>query len=278
MSSSTITETTLQWLQHSDEVAMSMNNNNNNKMSNWYGSSTSVSEIEELKDSSSELYLDETHNHDVPLSTISEENEDTVYVAVGKGDTSMEALSWTLNNLVTPYSMLYLIHVFLQIKHIPSPLGVGMVPKSQVSVEQIENYMAQERSKRREFLQKFIQSCSSSKVKVDTILIESDMIAKALIDLIPILQIRTLVVGANKSQLRKLRSRKGNSIADQILQNGCESCKVSIVCEGKEVSEQTTQFPSTLPIANDDSMSQKEDQQNNASFSCICLTFKPKFK
>ncbi|OIV91871.1 hypothetical protein TanjilG_17863 [Lupinus angustifolius] len=254
-------------------------NNNNNQMSNWYGSN-SVSEIEELENSS-ELYLDETHNHDVnvPLSTISEENEDTVYVAVGKGETSMEALSWTLKNLVTPYTMVYLIHVYPEIKHIPSPLGVGMVPKSQVSVDQIENYMAQERGKRRELLQKFLQSCSASKVKVDTILIESDMIAKALIDLIPILQIRTLVLGANKSQLRKLRSRKGNSIADQILQNACESCKVSIVCEGKEVmNEQTTQSPSPHAIANDaSSMSQKEDHQNN-SFSCICLTFKPKFK
>ncbi|CAL0309148.1 unnamed protein product [Lupinus luteus] len=277
--SATISETTLQWLHHSDEVPVSINNNsNNNQMSNWYGSS-SVSEIEELEDSS-ELYLDETHNHDVPLSTICEENEeDSVYVAVGKGETSMEALSWTLKNLVTPYTMLYLIHVFPEIKHIPSPLGVGIVPKSQVSVEQVENYMAQERGKRRELLQKFLQLCSASKVKVDTILIESDMIAKALIDLIPILQIRTLVLGANKSHLRKLRSRKGNSIADQILQNASENCKVSIVCEGKEVmSEETTQSPSPLAIANDaSSMSHKEDQQNN-SFSCICLTFKPKFK
>lgn len=37
---------------------------------------------------------------------------------------------------------------------------------------------------------------------MDTILIESDLVAKALLDLIPILQIRNLVVGANKSQLR----------------------------------------------------------------------------
>lgn len=39
-------------------------------------------------------------------------------------------------------------------------------------------------------------------VKVDTILIESDFIAKAIIDLIPILQMKKLVIGANKSQLR----------------------------------------------------------------------------
>lgn len=39
-------------------------------------------------------------------------------------------------------------------------------------------------------------------VKVDTILIESDMVAKPILDLIPILQIKTLVIGANKFHLR----------------------------------------------------------------------------
>ncbi|KAK7290004.1 hypothetical protein RIF29_04099 [Crotalaria pallida] len=42
----------------------------------------------------------------------------------------------------------------------------------------------------RELLQKFLQSCSALEVKVDTILIESDFVAKALLDLNPILQIR----------------------------------------------------------------------------------------
>nr|KYP62820.1 U-box domain-containing protein 35 [Cajanus cajan] len=181
----------------------------------------------------------------------------------------MEALSWTLNNLATPSTtMLYLIHVFPEIKLLPNPLGVGMIPKDQVSPEQVESYMAQERGKRRELLYKYLQLCSASKVKVDTILIESDLIAKAIMDLIPILQIRKLVIGASKSQLRKLRSRKGSSIADQILQNAPESCKVSIVCEGKEVNEQITRV-----IANDTSMSQKNKHQQNGSVSCVCFNF-----
>lgn len=40
------------------------------------------------------------------------------------------------------------------------------------------------------------------KVKVDTILIESDMEAKAILDLIPILNIRKLVLGASKATIR----------------------------------------------------------------------------
>ncbi|KAL2341422.1 hypothetical protein Fmac_009362 [Flemingia macrophylla] len=232
---------------------------------NYYGRSSSVSEIEE--ENSSHLHL----NNDAPnpMFTISEEEDDTIYVAVGKSQSSMEALSWTLNNLANPSTtMLYLIHVFPEIKLLPNPLGVGMIPKDQVSPEQVESYMAQERGKRRELLYKFFQLCSASKVNVDTILIESDLIAKAIMDLIPILQIRKLVIGASKSQLRKLRSRKGKSIADQVLQNAPESCKVSIVCEGKEVNEQITSA-----IANDTSMSQKNKHHQNGSVSCVCFNF-----
>ncbi|KAF7840498.1 U-box domain-containing protein 35-like [Senna tora] len=184
----------------------------------------------------------------------------------------MDALSWTLNHFITsPSTIVYLIHVFPQLNLIPNPLGVGMVPKSQVSAEQIESYMAQERGKRRELLQKFIQLCSASKVKVDTILIESDMIGKAILDLVPILNIRKLVIGINKSNLRKSRSRKGNAIADQILQNAPESCRVRIISEGKEVNEMMT--TTTTAAA---SPSPQEDHKKNGSVSCSC--FIPKFK
>lgn len=85
-------------------------------------------------------------------------------------------------------------------------VGVGTIARNQVSGEQVEIYMEQERNKRRQLLHKFIQSCSLSKVKVDTILIESDFIAKAILDLIPILQISNLVIGVNKVHLRYNKS------------------------------------------------------------------------
>lgn len=97
---------------------------NSTQMFNYgYSSSSSVCEIEE-EDSSQP---DET-NHHGPMATINEEQEgeDSVYVAVGKSDTSMEALSWTLKNWVTPSTIVYLIHVFPEIKHVPSPCKLAI--------------------------------------------------------------------------------------------------------------------------------------------------------
>ncbi|KAK7363872.1 hypothetical protein VNO77_06032 [Canavalia gladiata] len=251
-----------------------MDSSANNQMFNYGYTSMGVSEIEEEDD--------ETHHHAGPIATINkeeEEEEDCVYVAVGKSETSMDALSWTLKNMATHSTTIYLIHVFPEIKHIPNPLGIGMIPRNQVSAEQVESYIAQERGKSMKLLQKFIQSCSTSKVKVDTILIESDIVAKAILDLIPILQIRNLVIGANKFQLRKSKSRKGNGVADQILKNAPQSCKVRIICERKEVNEHMMSPPpqvfSTRTTPNDTSSTRKQDHQHD-SVSCIC--FKHKFK
>jgi hypothetical protein len=46
---------------------------------------------------------------------------DDVYVAVGKGGSSMAALSWALRQLARPRSFVYLVHVFPAVATIPTP-------------------------------------------------------------------------------------------------------------------------------------------------------------
>ncbi|XP_022926787.1 U-box domain-containing protein 35-like isoform X4 [Cucurbita moschata] len=207
--------------------------------------------------------------------------EDCVYVGVGKSDSSNEALQWALKNAITTSTtVVYLLHVFPETRYIPSPLG--KIPVNQVSKQQVAIHVAQEESKRKDFLQNFIDSCSLAKVKADTVLIESDMVARAILDVIPILNIRKLVLGANKS--RKLRSRGGSGIANEILQKAPEFCEVKVVCERKETS-QLGGLPSPIssPRYQDDSSKDNDpnstitvaEEQRNSSVSCMC--FKTKF-
>ncbi|KDP35524.1 hypothetical protein JCGZ_08962 [Jatropha curcas] len=243
---------------------------------------TNTSEIEEETDDLFSIKIGEkieTIKEELEGSTFSLDirsrtpGEDCVYVAVGKSETSADAVSWTLKNLIRNEStMVYLIHIFPEIRHVPSPLG--KLPKNQVSPEQVEIYMAQERGKRRELLQKFINMCSASKVKVDTILIESDVVAKAILELIPILNIRKLVLGTTKSNLRKMKARKGNGIADRIFQNASEFCDIKIICDGKEVIEQMIGLASPSShgeIGDAKSIELLDQPNNNDSFSCMCF-------
>lgn len=52
------------------------------------------------------------------------EEEDSLYVAVGKDETSMDALTWALRTIPADKAMtttVYLVHVFPQTRSIPSP-------------------------------------------------------------------------------------------------------------------------------------------------------------
>ncbi|CAN6170223.1 unnamed protein product [Urochloa humidicola] len=167
-----------------------------------------------------------------------------VYVAVGKGGSSMAALSWALRRLTRPRSFVYLVHVFPVVTSIPTPLG--MMPKSRASPEQIETYLNQERSKRREMLQKFLDQCRKFQVTVDVYLIESDQIANAIIELVPVLHIKQLVLGISKSNVRKLK--KGSTIAGQVQKSAPIYCEVKIICDGKEVTTETIADP-TPPLS-----------------------------
>ncbi|KAK3432274.1 hypothetical protein EUGRSUZ_E03842 [Eucalyptus grandis] len=159
-----------------------------------------------------------------------------VYVAVGaKGQTSMDALTWTLKKAVADRSntIVFLVHVFPEIRFVPSALG--NLPISGANEQLAQTARSQERGKRSRRLQKYRNICISFKVRVDTILVENDMVAETILDLIPHLNITNLVVGIAKSNLRRLKSNKGNGIADQLLQKAPETCEVKIICEGKEV-------------------------------------------
>lgn len=101
-----------------------------------------------------------------------------------------------------------------------------MLPRSQVSPKLVEMFKAEERAKRKEFLHKFVDTCSAAQVdqitfcafrsldfmnkilkynftmflqvNVEVVMIESDMVAKAILDLISVLQIKKLVLGSTK--------------------------------------------------------------------------------
>ncbi|KAH7689068.1 Adenine nucleotide alpha hydrolases-like protein [Dioscorea alata] len=201
--------------------------------------------------------------------SLSSSNGEDVYVAVGKKKSSMDALSWALKHLVKPSTFVYLVHVFPEVHHVPTPLG--LVPKSHVSAQQVETYMGQQRIKRREMLQKFMDLCHSSQVQVDTLLIESDSIAKAVLDLIPVLNIKRLIVGASKSNLRKL---KGSSKAEQIQKSAPQYCEVTIICDGKQVTDIDHKEKSSSNSKIISEKHEKDGRKQVIKSSCYCFSKK----
>lgn len=163
--SATLTET----LHHSHQQGVSTDVMEFNTTNYGNGSTTGVCEIEEEVSETHHNHHDGSMVVGTNISEEEEEEEDSVYVAVGKSQTSMEALQWTLNNLATPHStILYLVHVFPQIKHIPNPrklnitlflssfqLPSRMIEEQNVNLCQQEN---RERFSESKWLKKLISS------------------------------------------------------------------------------------------------------------------------
>lgn len=168
--------------------------------------------------------------------SVNREGKD-VYVAVGKDD--VDVVTWALENAVYPGGCVYLIHVFPPLNSIPTP--VGRLSKGQVSREQFQTYANEENLRRRNVMQKYIRLCADSKVAVDTILIESDHTPKAIVDLIPVLNVTRLVMGTERPFSRRLR--RGIGKGEYVRRNAPDFCKVTVICNGKSVAERNLISP-----------------------------------
>lgn len=103
-----------------------------------------VSEIEEVEEDAKEgniLSMNNLSLHDLPsiredidgislCSSSSRSSEDCVYVGVGKSESSMDALAWTLKHAVEPgrSTTIFLVHVFPEIRFVPSPCKSTHLP------------------------------------------------------------------------------------------------------------------------------------------------------
>ncbi|KAG6474349.1 hypothetical protein ZIOFF_068275 [Zingiber officinale] len=156
-----------------------------------------------------------------------------------------------------------------------------MLPRDQVSQAQVNSYLDQERVKRRDMLQKFLAECQKSRMNFDTHLIESDQIVKAVAELIEVLHIKRLIVGVNKSNLRKMK--KASCKAVQIQKSAAQYCEVKIICEGREVRdpEQSTVIsPAAESLSHDKNTTDGKRTNDEVSeakqgaVSCSCFSVK----
>ncbi|GKV00546.1 hypothetical protein SLEP1_g13217 [Rubroshorea leprosula] len=119
---------------------------------------------------------------DSTLVTGSRDASADVYVAVGKDD--LDVLKWALDHAVSPGARVFLVHVFPPITYIRTP--VGRLSRNHPSHDQLKVYLNEENNRRRNQLQKYIRLCIDSKVTADTMLLESNYTAKAILELIPV--------------------------------------------------------------------------------------------
>ncbi|KAI8531132.1 hypothetical protein RHMOL_Rhmol11G0113700 [Rhododendron molle] len=161
-----------------------------------------------------------------------------VYVAVGKND--LDVVKWALDHATSPGATVFLVHVFPPVAYISTP--VGRLSRSQLTPEFFVN---KENNRQRNVLQNYIQLCADAKVIVDTLLLESNSPAKAILDLIPILDITYLVMGTKRPPASR-RLIKGLGKGEFVQKKAPDYCEVAIVYDGKKLMDSQKVVPSAV--------------------------------
>ncbi|KAJ0790139.1 hypothetical protein HanPI659440_Chr05g0211561 [Helianthus annuus] len=115
-------------------------------------------------------------------------------------------------------------------------------------------------------------------IVVETMLLESNTTTKAILDLIPVVNITNLVIGTKRTpSLRRLRNGPGKG--EFIKKNAPAFCEVSIVCNGKQVmNDQQLQVtgvtPSNMPTTSQNGLRVAHSQAERKFFECACFSSK----
>ncbi|XAR67983.1 Ubiquitin--protein ligase [Bertholletia excelsa] len=193
-----------------------------------------------------------------------------VYVAVGKDD--LDVVKWAVDHAaVSSKARVFLVHVFPPLTYIPTP--VGRLSRSQLSQEQVRVYINEENNRRRNLLQKYIHICAEAKVTVDTVLLESNATAKAILELIPVLNVTHLVMGTKRPPSSR-RLMRGIGKGEFLQKNAPDFCEVTIVHEGKKLVDDRQQVVPPSAHASRHRRSDMTKQPERTFLDCICFSSK----
>ncbi|XP_010467886.1 PREDICTED: U-box domain-containing protein 34-like [Camelina sativa] len=149
------------------------------------------------------------------------------------GAGSRRAVRWALDNLSPKADRFVLVHVIPTITSIPTPSGERL-PVEEVEERVVEMYVRDVKKEFETVFVPFLKMCkaSSTKCQVETLLLEYDDPAKALLRFTSKSGVNSLVMGSFSSNIFTRRS-KGSGVPLTVLKYVPETCEVYIVCKDR---------------------------------------------
>ncbi|RID52718.1 hypothetical protein BRARA_G00162 [Brassica rapa] len=167
-------------------------------------------------------------------------DEGELYVAVAVkgiigdklgGAGSRRAVRWAVDNLLPKADRFVMIHVIPPISTIPTPNGERL-PLEEVEERLVEMYVRDVKQEFETVFVPFLKMCKSNRTKVETLLIEYDDPAKALLRFIYKSGVNSLVMGSFNSNIFTRRA-KSPGVPLTVLTYAPETCEVYIVCRDR---------------------------------------------
>ncbi|KAK6944799.1 Serine-threonine/tyrosine-protein kinase, catalytic domain [Dillenia turbinata] len=205
----------------------------------------------------------------------------TVAVAVqgdgtSTGRGSRRALRWALDNLSTQSHRLILVHVMPSITSVPTPCmkfslsAPGTcIPVEELDANVVAMYVQDRRADYQSVFYPFKKLCKTQ--KVETLLLEDNNPATALVKYASECDIKSLVLGSKSSNciLRKLR---GPGVPSTVLKNAPDTCDVYVVSRRRTITKlaKTTSYREAIPSQNELAIGARcpKDQKSLLNLPC----------
>ncbi|XP_057417039.1 U-box domain-containing protein 34 isoform X2 [Lotus japonicus] len=159
----------------------------------------------------------------------------SVAVAVSGGSGaakgSRRAVQWAVDNLVPQADRFILVHVIPRISSIPTPTG-EYIPVSEADADAFATYVEDVKQKSEQVFVPFKKLCESE--MMETMLLEDDNPANALLGFVSESGVQTLVLGDSSNFIT--RKLKGPGIPNTILRCAPDSCDVYVVSRDRIIS------------------------------------------
>ncbi|CAN6870361.1 unnamed protein product [Brassica oleracea] len=170
------------------------------------------------------------------------------------GAASRRAVRWAVDNLLPHIDRLVLVHVMPTVTTIPSPSG-SKIPVEDLEESVVSMYKQDLRKEFEEVFVPFNKICGS--IKVETLLLENDDPAKALLKYISDSEVECLVIGSCSPSFltrRRYGRKKGQEMPLMVLGEAPETCEVYVIAKDRVLTKSTNQL-SPVKLSSDSSYS-----------------------
>ncbi|XP_057467857.1 U-box domain-containing protein 34-like [Actinidia eriantha] len=148
------------------------------------------------------------------------------------GNGSRRAVRWAAENLMPSADRVVLIHVIPAITSIPTPSG-DSIPIEEMDANMVKMYVQDTKLKFEEVFIPFKKLCKTK--KVETLVLEGDNPASAILKYITDSGVRSLVMGSCTSNciMRKIKS---SAVPSVVLKHAPEACNIYVVARNRLIS------------------------------------------
>ncbi|KAK4756918.1 hypothetical protein SAY87_007045 [Trapa incisa] len=141
------------------------------------------------------------------------------------GNSSKRAVRWAAENLLHTADRFILVHVMPKITSIPTP-GGDRISVDELDGDTVELYVEETKLKNEEVFVPYKRLCKSR--KVETVVLEDDDPARALIRYVSDAEIKSLVLGSGSENLL-MRKQRLSTVAEIVKRFAPETCDVHVI-------------------------------------------------